>query len=98
MLKALYVKIWICVESLWRSRATDMAASSAMLMMCLSGCDLISMCVVVCVCGLTIDAPSLGFPFFGDPSVYIKLSGFHAARNGLSGRCGGRCVGLGMFG
>ncbi len=98
MLTALFGRIWICVESLWMSMATAMAASSALLIVCLSGCDLISMCVVVCVCGLTIDAPSLGFPVFWDPSVYIKLSGFHAARNGFSGRCWGRCVGLGMFG
>ena len=98
MLKALFVKIWICVESLWRSRTTAMAANSAMLIVGLSGCDLISMCVVVCVCELTIDAPSLGFPVFWDPSVYMKLSGFHAARNGLSGGCWGLCVSLGMFG
>ncbi len=96
MLKALSVRIWICVESLWRSRATAMAVSSALLIVCLSGCDLISIFVVVCVCGLTIDAPSLGFPVFWDPSVYMKLPRFQVARNGLSGRRWGRCVGLGM--
>ena len=94
MLKALSVRIWICVESLWRFRATAMAASSALLIVCPSGCDLISICVVVCVCGLTIDAPNFGFPVVWDPSVYMKLFGLQAARNGLSGRRWGRFVGL----
>jgi hypothetical protein len=74
-----------------------MAVSSTLLIVCLSGCDLILMCVVVCVCGLTIDAPGLGFPVFWDPSVYMKLFGFQVARKGLSGRRWGRCVGLGML-
>ena len=65
-----------------------MAANSAQLIMCLFVCDLISMWEVVCVCGLTMDAPDVGFPVFWDPSVYMKLFGFHDARNGLSGRCG----------
>ncbi len=84
MLKALSVRIWICGESLWRSRATVMAANSALLIVCLSGWDLIPMWVVVCVCGLTMDAPSVGFPAFFDPSMYMKMSGFHAAWTGLS--------------
>ncbi len=90
MLKALSVRIWICGESLWRSRATVMAASSALLIVCLSGCDL----VVVCVCGLTMDAPNVGFPVLWEPSVYMKLFGFHAARKELSGRCGVVVYGL----
>ncbi len=98
MLKALSVRILICGEFLWRSRATVMAANSALFIACLSGCDLISMWVVVCDRGLIMDAPIVGFPVFGDPSVYIKLSGFHVAWNGLSGRRGGRHVGLCMFG
>ena len=98
MLKALYVRILICGESLWRSRDTVMAANSALLIVSLSGCDLISMWVVVCVCGLTMDAPNEGFPVFWEPSVYMKLFGFHVARKDLSWRCGGRCVGFSMFG
>ena len=50
-------------------------ANSAMSIVCLSGCDLISMWVVDCVCGLTMDAPNVGFSIFWDPSVYMKLSG-----------------------
>jgi len=41
-----------------------MAVSSARLIVCLSGCDLTSMCVVVRVVGLAIDAPSVGLSFF----------------------------------
>ena len=48
-----------------------------------------------------MDVPNVGFPVFGESSVYMKLSGFHAARNDLSGRCGGSlcrvwyvCVGV----
>ncbi len=76
---------------------TVMAANSALFIVCLSSCDSISTWVVVCVCGLTMDVPNVGFPFLGDPSVYMKLSGFHSARIGMSGRCGGRCVGSSMF-
>jgi hypothetical protein len=59
--------------------------SSALLIACLSGCDLTSMCVVVCVEWLTMDAPSAGFSVFWEPSVYMSLCGFHAAWNGLMG-------------
>ena len=38
--------------------------SSALLIVCLSVCDLTSICVVVYVDGLTMDAPSIGFPVF----------------------------------
>ena len=49
------------------------AISSALFIVCLSGCDLTSICVVVCVEGLTMDAPiaSVGFPVFWEPSVYM---------------------------
>jgi hypothetical protein len=40
-----------------------------------------SICVVVRVVGLTIDAPSVGLPTFYDPSVYIKSQGFQATWN-----------------
>ena len=78
--------------------AIVMAANSALLIACLSGCDLISIWLVVCVCALTMDAPNVGLPVSGDLSVYMKLYGFHAARNGMSGNFGGQCVGLRMFG
>ena len=56
-----------------------MAANSARLIACLLGCDLTSMCVVVCVIGLTTYAPSIGLPVFGDPSVHMKSLGFDTA-------------------
>ncbi len=37
------------------------------------------MCVVVCMRGLTIAAPSMGLPDLWDPSVYVKALGSHAA-------------------
>jgi hypothetical protein len=73
------------------------AINSALLIVCLSGYDLISMRVVVCVCGLTMDAPSVGFPVFY-PSVYKNLFGFHATWNGLNECFWGLCVGLCMSG
>ena len=51
------------------SMASVMAASSALLMVCRSSCDLISMCVVMPVRGFTIAAPSVGFPDFCEPSM-----------------------------
>jgi len=38
--------------------------SSALLIVCVSGYDVTSICVVMCVEGLTMDAPSVGLPFF----------------------------------
>ena len=69
MLKALSVnmeRLWSC---LLVSSARAMAASSARLIVCLSGCDFISICVVVCVFGLTMDAPKVGLPATREPSV-----------------------------
>ena len=60
-----------------------MAANSALFIVCLFGCDLISMSVIVCVCWLTMDAPSVGFPVFY-LSIYMRPSGFHAAWNSLN--------------
>ena len=59
--------------------------SSTLFIVCLSGCDLTSTCVVVCVEGLTMDVPSVGFPVFWEPSVYMYLFGFHAAWDGMTG-------------
>jgi len=49
MLKAQSATSWICGDSLQRSRATVMAASSAPLIVSLSFFDLIPICVVVWV-------------------------------------------------
>ncbi len=69
MLKALSVRIFMLCSSLCRSRASVMAESSALLMVCRSSWDFISMWNVIPVLGFTIDAPSVGFPVFWDPSV-----------------------------
>ena len=71
MLNALSVRMVIVGSFLCRSRAVMIAASSALLMVWRSGCDLISMCVVVPVLGSTTEAPSVWFPFIWDPSVYM---------------------------
>ena len=47
------------------------AVSSALLIVCLLGPDLMSICVAVCVEGLTMDAQSVGFPVFWEPSMYM---------------------------
>ncbi len=69
MLKALSVRM----ERVWlfslAFRARVMAASSARFIVCLSRCDLISICVMVCVFGLTMDAPKVGLPVTREPSV-----------------------------
>ena len=78
MLKALSVSIERAFSCLLASSARVMAPSSARFMACLLGCDFISMCVVVRVLGLTMDAPSVGLPVTSDPSVYMKSIGFHA--------------------
>ena len=39
--------------------------SSALLIVCLSSCDSTSICVTVCVEGLSMDEPSVGFLVFG---------------------------------
>ena len=54
-----------------------MTASSALFIVCHSGCDLRSMLVVMSVFGLVTPAPSVGFPFTCEPSVYTKSLGFH---------------------
>ncbi len=69
MRKVLYVRVWRSGAFLYRSMARVMAASFAMLIVFRSSWDFISMCVVMPVIGLAIDAPSVGFPAFCDPSV-----------------------------
>ena len=56
-------------SSLCRSSARVMAESSALLMVCLSSWDFISMWKAIPVMGLTMEAPRVGFPVFWDPSV-----------------------------
>ena len=69
MLKALSVRMERVWSFLWALSAKVMAASSARLIVCLSGCDFISICVVVRVLGLTMDAPKVGLPVTREPSV-----------------------------
>ncbi len=69
MFKALSVSIWRIGASLCMSMAKVMAASSTLMMVWRSSCDLISMFVVMPVLGLTNYAPSVGFPDFFEPSV-----------------------------
>ena len=45
------------------------AASSALFIVCLSGCDFISMWVVVLVVGPAMEAPSVGLTVICEPSV-----------------------------
>ena len=69
LLKALFVKIervWSCLLA---SRARVMAASSTRFMVCLSGCYFISICVVVWVLVLTMDAHKMGLLVTREPSV-----------------------------
>ena len=56
-----------------------MDANSARLIVCLSGCDFMCMCVVVLLMGLTIAAPSVGLPVVYYPSVYMKSLRPHTA-------------------
>jgi hypothetical protein len=48
---------------------TAMAASYALLIMCRSGCDLMSICVMNFDLGFTTPAPNVGFPLTCEPSV-----------------------------
>ncbi len=47
MLKTMPMRIYRDGSCLWRSSAVVKAINYALLMICLSGCDFISMCVVV---------------------------------------------------
>ena len=67
--------MWLFVFSCFS--ATAMAASSALLIMCRSGCDLMSICVMVFVLGFTTPAPSVKFPLTCEPPVHMKSSRFH---------------------
>ena len=69
MPKALSVSIEREWSFLLASSASSMAASSAQFMVCLSGGDFISICVLVWVLGLTMDAPRVGMPVTREPSM-----------------------------
>ena len=64
-------------------RATVMAASSARLIVCLSICDLMLICVMLCVRGFTTPAPSVLLPLTCEPSVYTNSLSFHFLLWGL---------------
>ena len=68
------LSVSICtVSSLADSRrATMMLASSALLIVCLSDCDLISI-LMVRSSGNTTAPPKVGLPDIFEPSVYINL-------------------------
>ena len=57
MMKALSIKVKSFWSNLVASIARVMATSSARLIVCLSGCDFISICVMVRAVGFTMDAP-----------------------------------------
>ena len=69
MLKALSVSVERVCSCLLASSAMVMATSFARFMACLSGCDFISILVVVLVFGLTMDAPRTGLPVTRDLPV-----------------------------
>jgi hypothetical protein len=62
-----------------------MAGNSALSMVCRSGCDLISILVVVLFVRSTIDAPRAGLPPICEPSAYIKSECIHATWNCVIG-------------
>ena len=77
-----------------------MAARSALMIVCRSGCDLMSMCVMMFVLGFTTPAPIVGFPLTCEPSVYTKSLGFHLRLCCLVWSIvvfGGGWVGVGVF-
>ena len=62
-----------------------MATSLAMLTVCRSVCDLISIWVMGSLVGSTIDASRVGLPVICEPFVYIKYDGSHVAWNCVIG-------------
>ena len=69
ILKALSVSIERVWSSLLASSAMMISASSAPLIVCRSGWDFFSICVVVWVLGFIMDASSTGLPVNRDPSM-----------------------------
>ena len=69
MQNELSVSILRCSSVFSILRASVMAPSSALLIVCLSFYDLMYMCVTFCVRGLTTPAPSVLLPLTCEPSV-----------------------------
>ena len=69
MPKALSVSIEKVCSFLFVCSASVMAAISARFIVCRSDCDFVSICVVVWVLGLTMDAPRMGLHVMREPSV-----------------------------
>ena len=95
----LFVRMYRCSSVLSVLRAVVMAASSALLIVCLSFWDLISMCIMCSVFGLTTPAPSVLLPLTCEPSVYTKSIGFHFLVWGFVCRIvgvWGMCAGAGI--
>ena len=65
----LSVKILRLGDERWSRSAVVIAASSPLLIVCVSSLDLTAMYVVVCVAGFTTAAPRIGFPGICDPFV-----------------------------
>jgi len=84
MLNELFVRMLMWSSVFSCLIATAMAASFALLIVCRSGCDLMSMCVMGFDLGFTTPAPNVGFPLTCEPSVYTKSRGFHLWLCGLA--------------
>ena len=69
MQNELFVRLLILSSVFSCLSAIAMAASSAMLVVCRSGCDLMSMCVTEFVLGITTPAHTVGLPLTCEPSV-----------------------------
>ena len=94
----LSVRIERCSSVFSVLRAVVMAVSSALLIVCLSFWDLISMCVTFSFRGLTTPAPCALLPFTCEPSVYTQSLGFHFLLWGLVCKIVGVwcvCIGVG---
>ena len=68
-----------------------MAASSALIIVCVSSCPEASMYVVVFVGKWITEAPCLGLPSLCDPSVYVYSSELYKGCHRVG--CGGRGLG-----
>ena len=68
---------------LYLSRATYMAPSSALIMVCVSSSPDASMCVVVFVGEWMTEAPCLGLPSLCEPFVYVHFSGLCMGCQGI---------------
>jgi len=74
--------------SLFASSAMVIAVSSAQLMVWRSDCVLISMCVVVCVVGSTIDDPSVSLPVIWEEDLSLQRRGPGTLPMGAEGHTG----------